>query len=78
MVDASIISSRVSGGEDRRQPPRQHRLAASGRPDEQHVVRPDRRDLERTLGERLAADVGEVEVVGADRRERGRRGRCRR
>ena len=40
---------------------RKHRLADAGRAAEQHVVPPRRRELERTAGAFLAANVGEVE-----------------
>jgi len=60
IVDASMISSRGQGRQDRREAPRQHGLARARRPDQQHVVRPGGADLERALGVGLAAHVGEV------------------
>ena len=59
------------GREDRRETTREHRLAAAGRADEQHVVRSGRSDLERALGVGLPPNVDEVEVVvGRARRQR--------
>ena len=46
--------------EETRQPLREHRLAAPGRPDEVEVVTTRRRDLERATGLVLADDLGEV------------------
>ena len=59
--------------QDRRQPRRQHRLAGARRPDHQQIVPAGGRDLERTLGAFLAADVLEIERrarAGADLRLR--------
>jgi hypothetical protein len=47
--------------EDPRHPPREHRLAPSGRSDHEEVVSPRRGDLERALGLDLPANVREVE-----------------
>ncbi len=67
------------GGQGRQQswqPAGQHRLAAPGRTDHQHVVAPGRRDLERPAGQRLAADVDHVGHVRGHRHRRRRvRGR---
>jgi hypothetical protein len=49
--------------QDRREPSRQHRLAAARWTDEQHVVRAGGRDLQRPLGVRLPANVREIEIV---------------
>ena len=49
--------------QDSRQPPREQRLAAAGRPDQQQVVRARGGDLERALRALLAVHVGEVERV---------------
>ena len=68
----SSASSNVGRRQDPGQPPREHRLAGAGRADHEQVVAARRRDLERALGVRLAADVGEVDrALGA----RGRRQR---
>ena len=55
-----------------RKPLRQHRLAGTWRPDEQHVVPARGRDLERQAGRRLPADLHEVRdrcLVGRRRRQ---------
>ena len=46
----SSASSKVSGGQDARQPARQHRLAGAGRADQQQVMAPGRGHFERPLG----------------------------
>ena len=46
--------------QDGRQSTREHGLSRARGPEKKDVVRPGRRDLERALGERLAADVGEI------------------
>ena len=58
--------------EDARHAAGEHRLARAGRPDEEHVVRSCRRDLERAQGLGLAADVAHV-GRGALARGRARR-----
>ena len=58
--DTSSISAGVERRQDRRQPPRQHRLAGARRPDHQEVVAAGGGDLERALGGLLALDVREV------------------
>jgi hypothetical protein len=47
-------------GEDARQPPSEHGLAASGGPQHQDVVPPRGSDLQRALGVRLTPDLGEI------------------
>lgn len=47
---------------DRGQTPRQHRLAATGRPDQQQIVAAGRRDFERTFGLPLSAHVRKIAV----------------
>ena len=49
--------------QDRRQPPRQHRLSRAGRPDENDVVAARRSDLQRPLGMSLSLHVGEILAV---------------
>ncbi len=51
---------RRHGRQNARQPPREHRLARAGRTDQQHVVRPGRRDLQRASRVLLPPDVREV------------------
>ncbi len=46
--------------QDPGQPPRHHRLAGTGRTDQQQVVAAGAGDLERAAREELAADVGEI------------------
>ena len=72
-----VTSTRLGAGhrrQDRRQPPREHRLAGSRRPLEQQVVAAGRRDLERQHRRGVAAHVGQVGLVGrvaaADRARR--------
>ena len=48
-------------GEDRRQPPREHRLADTRWPDQQEMVRAGRRDRQRVTRVREAPHVGEIE-----------------
>jgi hypothetical protein len=63
---------------NRGQPAGEHCLSAAWRPDQEQVVGAARRDLERALGVRLAANVGEIQVVRRRRRGcvwRGRRSR---
>ena len=61
--------------QDRRQPPREHRLARAGRADEQHVVPARGGDLKRPFDVLLPHDVGEVGTGAAVRlRRRPRRG----
>src|SRR5947208_2176135 len=48
-------------GKDRRQSPRKHRLARTGRADQQDVVATGGRDLERPTGLGLPANLGEVD-----------------
>ena len=50
--------------QDAGQAPGEHRLAHTGRADHQHVVAAGRGDLERPLGVRLAADIGQVQRLG--------------
>ena len=50
--------------QDAGEPPREHRLAGSGRPDHQQVVAAGGRDLERAPRVLLPAHVGEVERAG--------------
>ena len=65
--EASAATSSASSSDKRRQQTgqalRQHRLAGSRRADHQQAVRAGGRDLERALGRRLAAHVGEVGVA---------------
>ena len=64
-VDRRRLERLVEGQrrQDRRHAPRHHRLAGAGRADEQHVVPAGGRDLERAARERLALDVGEIDIV---------------
>ncbi len=65
---------RAERRQDRRQPPRRHRLARPGRPADQDRVAAGRRDLERPAQRRLAAQVGEIRrarAVGAERARTG-------
>jgi len=67
-VDAGRLD-RLGGGErreDRRDPLGEHRLAAAGRADHQAVVAARGRHAQSPLGGLLAADVGEVDVVGGE------------
>src|SRR5438105_3894332 len=48
-------------GEDRRQSPREHRLADTRWPDQQQMVRARGRDRQRVSRVREAPDVGEIE-----------------
>ena len=57
-------------GQDRGEPPGEHRLAGAGRADHQEVVTAGRGDLERAPRLRLTADLGEI-----GSRRRPRRGR---
>ena len=71
-----LLPRRAAAGA--REPPREHRLARSGRPREQEVVRPRCRELERAARPLLAAHVGEIGhggVLERARRERVERGR---
>ena len=63
--------------QDRREPPRQHRLARAGRADHEQVVTARRGDLERPPRLRLAAHLGEVDRRPL-RRPRSRSARRRR
>ena len=51
-------------GQDRRHPLGQHRLAGAGRAEHQEVVPAAGGHGQRPLGHLLAADVGEIDVVG--------------
>ena len=61
-VDAGDLESLLPRQcrQDARQPPRQHRLARSGRPHEQEVVRAGSGDLERTSSAFLSAYLREI------------------
>ena len=74
----SSASSARHRGEHGREPPREHRLAGTGRAREQHVVPAGDRDLERSPREVLAADVGQVDRCGARRLHLGTRSDLRR
>ena len=64
----SSSSSLASGRQDPRQAPRQHRLARSGRADEQQVVPPAAAIVQRASCLVLAAHVGQVRVGTRRRR----------
>ncbi len=51
-------------GQDRRHALGEHRLAGAGRAEHQQIVRAGGGDRDRPLGHLLAADVGEIDVVG--------------
>jgi hypothetical protein len=65
-MDAGDLERLRSGQrrQDPRQPPGEHRLARSRRPHQQEVVRARSRDLERTAGALLAANVREIGDLG--------------
>jgi hypothetical protein len=63
--------------QDRRDPPRRHRLARAGRPDEQQVVSAGRRDLQRAPQDRLSSQVAQIGELRPIRREEHRLGRRR-
>ncbi len=58
--------ARQNGGET----PGKHRLARTRRPDHQQIVPAGRRDFQRSLGDRLASDLGEIHAVRCGRSER--------
>ena len=49
--------------QDRGHAAREHRLAAAGRPDHQHVMTAGRRHLERALERVVTADLGQVDLL---------------
>ena len=66
----SRLSTGVSGGRIVGSRLGQHRLAGAGAADHQNVVAAGGRDHQRSLGELLAAHVGEIHVVAVEAIER--------